>query len=408
MKMIRKSFFIVCLFLNLFLFSCEYDQEKFDVGSRTRRSPDSLRIEEALTNQINRFQENVNRRLQFLATENMYQLEQLNLHLETFDTGRIVNIQRLIYGQERIGRAIDSKLEQLTHRLRTFKSKNAKRIERLTSHKDAPELTIALFIETRSTLGVLESAYHQQFEQITDSLKSLDSKNESSLCLRQSTKANFPRNCREIKELGYGFSTIYTIKPDSAPKATRVRCDLKKREGGWTYILNRFDGSQNFDFDMDVYKNGFGKLSGEFWLGLDNIHYLTGYKVNELLVELVDWDENYRFAHYDRFRVGSKDEGYIVTVSGYNGTAGDSLSFIDKVKFAARYFDLYKNAVMSGSQYYLTTSWYKTSLLTGKYLKGHVHENETRDIMHWSTFRGNQYSLKEARMMVRPRIEPND
>ena len=93
-----------------------------------------------------------------------------------------------------------------------------------------------------------------------------------------------------------------------------------------------------------------------------------------MLVELVDWDENYRFAHYDRFRVGSKDEGYIVTVSGYNGTAGDSLSFIDKVKFAARYFDLYKNAVMSGSQYYRK---YITLIATGfiENLKKHCSYN---------------------------------
>ena len=70
-----------------------------------------------------------------------------------------------------------------------------------------------------------------------------------------------------------------------------------------------------------------------------------------MLVELVDWDENYTFAHYDRFRIGSEDEGYVVTVSGYNGTAGDSLSFTDKTKFSTRNFDLDKNPAMSCAEF---------------------------------------------------------
>ncbi|XP_063915338.1 ficolin-2-like [Zophobas morio] len=403
MKTIRKKIFIVWLFLIIFFISYEIAQEK--------RSPDSLKIEEALTEQVNRFQENVNTRLEALEAANMKQLVELKHRLEALDSTKILNLQHVINGLESLELTVDTRLEQLTHSIRTFESTNEAQIEQLTHRIDAAESTSALFIETRSIEGVFESAYNLQFKQLTDPLKSIDLKNKTSRYLTQQTKANFPRNCRDIKEWGYGFSTIYMVKPDRAPKAIEVLCDLDEKGGGWTHILNRFDGSQSFDFDMEVYKNGFGKLSGEFWLGLDNIHHLTGYKENELLVELVDWDENYRFAHYDRFRIGSEDEGYVVTVSGYNGTAGDSLSFTDKTKFSTRNFDLDKNPAMSCAEFCFGSWWYgkcNTSLLTGKYLEGHVHENETRDIMHWSTFRGDEYSLKEARMMVRPRIEPND
>ena len=45
------------------------------------------------------------------------------------------------------------------------------------------------------------------------------------------------------------------------------------------------------------------------------------------------------------------------------------------------------------------------SLLTGKYLKGEVSQEHKDKIMFWQTFRGTAYSLKEVRMMVRPRVK---
>ena len=46
-------------------------------------------------------------------------------------------------------------------------------------------------------------------------------------------------------------------------------------EKGWTVIQNRQDGSVNFLREWGDFKNGFGNLATEFWLGLEKIHMLT-------------------------------------------------------------------------------------------------------------------------------------
>lgn len=51
---------------------------------------------------------------------------------------------------------------------------------------------------------------------------------------------------------------------------------MDTKDGGWTYIHNRYDGSQDFFLNWHDYKNGFGNIGGEFWLGLEHIHQLTG------------------------------------------------------------------------------------------------------------------------------------
>ena len=75
-------------------------------------------------------------------------------------------------------------------------------------------------------------------------------------------------------------------------------------------IQKRFNGSMNFDFFYNGYKNGFGNLEGEFWLGLNKIHRLTSSGQFVLRVELEDWDGNTAFAEYDKFVIGDEKSKY--------------------------------------------------------------------------------------------------
>ena len=95
--------------------------------------------------------------------------------------------------------------------------------------------------------------------------------------------------------------------------------------GGWTAFQRRQDGSVNFYRNWTDYENGFGNLTGEFWLGLSKIYRLTQEGANTLRVDLGNAIGNRAYAKYSTFSVGDSTTEYTLTVGGYSGTAGDSL-----------------------------------------------------------------------------------
>ena len=50
----------------------------------------------------------------------------------------------------------------------------------------------------------------------------------------------------------------------------------------------------------------------------------------------VDWSGKKVFAHYDVFKVDNEKNNYKITVVGYNGTSGDSLSYHNNIMFSTR------------------------------------------------------------------------
>ncbi|KAJ3664172.1 hypothetical protein Zmor_008362 [Zophobas morio] len=215
-----------------------------------------------------------------------------------------------------------------------------------------------------------------------------------------------PRNCREVQSLGNNVSGIYYIQPDLAPHLFRVFCDMKTQGGGWVYVMNRFDGSQNFFLNWTDYKNGFGNPNGEFWLGLEHVYELTGENPGELLVELVDWDNKTAHARYSSFSIGPEKEKYVLKLlGGYGGDAPDSLSYHLNMNFST--VDRSQNKGGYCANYFKGSWWYKdcfTVHLTGTYLKGDASRKAKLMGIHWNGFRDSNYSysLKQVRMMVRP------
>ena len=107
---------------------------------------------------------------------------------------------------------------------------------------------------------------------------------------------------------------IYSIDPDGRG-SFNVRCDMTTDGGGWTVFQRRQDGSVDFYRVWDDYKKGFGNMSGEFWLGLENIKRLTKDNDKELRVDLEDFEGEKKYAKYETFKVDGGN--HKLTVEGY-------------------------------------------------------------------------------------------
>ncbi|XP_038638470.1 fibrinogen C domain-containing protein 1 isoform X1 [Scyliorhinus canicula] len=217
-----------------------------------------------------------------------------------------------------------------------------------------------------------------------------------------------PRDCYDIYMSGQREDGIYSIFPTHYPAGFQVSCDMTMAGGGWTVFQRRKDGSVNFFQGWDAYKNGFGKITGEHWLGLKRIHALTIQSHYELRIEMEDFENSTAYAQYETFGIGlyavdPETDGYPLTVAEYSGTAGDSLLKHNGMRFTTKDRDNDRSE-NNCATFYRGAWWYHnchTSNLNGQYLKG--HHSSYADGIEWSSWTGWQYSLKFVEMKIRPR-----
>ena len=132
-------------------------------------------------------------------------------------------------------------------------------------------------------------------------------------------------SCTEFFRDGWMSSGVYTINPDRG-NPIQVLCDMTTDGGGWTVFQRRLDGSVDFYLGWESYKNGFGNLSGEFLLGNDNLHRLIVADDVILKVDMEDLKGILAYAEYTTFKVADEGAKYQLSIGGYRGTAGDSMT----------------------------------------------------------------------------------
>ncbi|XP_016323450.1 angiopoietin-4-like isoform X1 [Sinocyclocheilus anshuiensis] len=71
--------------------------------------------------------------------------------------------------------------------------------------------------------------------------------------------------------------------------------------GGWTMFQRRQDGKVNFNRKWTEYRDGFGDLHAEFWLGNDHIHGISSQGEYSLCIDLQDWNGKLKHALYQKF-----------------------------------------------------------------------------------------------------------
>ena len=134
------------------------------------------------------------------------------------------------------------------------------------------------------------------------------------------------------------------------------------------------DGSTNFYRNWAAYKNGFGSLQNEHWLGNDNLHTLTSNGATELWIEMTNFAGVTVDARYTTFKVDTQATDYNLTIAGFSGNVGDSLLYHNGGGFTTYDNDNDQGTGNCAVQY-LGAWWYKTchfSNLNGKYYHGHA------------------------------------
>ncbi|XP_075041337.1 fibrinogen C domain-containing protein 1 isoform X1 [Mixophyes fleayi] len=224
---------------------------------------------------------------------------------------------------------------------------------------------------------------------------------------RGCTNGSKPRDCYDIFMSGHQEDGVYSVFPIHYPSGFQVFCDMTTDGGGWTVFQRREDGSVSFFRGWEQYRDGFGKLTEEHWLGLQRIHFLTMQTHYQLRIDLMDFDNATAYAQYNTFGVGlfsvnAEEDGYPLTVSDYSGTAGDSLGKHSGMKFTTKDMDN-DHSENNCASFYHGAWWYRnchTSNLNGQYLRG--HHPSYADGIEWSSWTGWQYSLKFTEMKIRP------
>lgn len=226
------------------------------------------------------------------------------------------------------------------------------------------------------------------------------------------------RDCSDHMLRGYTHSGLYTVTPDPSVGPVPVLCDMVVDGGGWTVLQRRLDGSVSFNRSWAEYRDGFGRLEGEFWIGNQLLHLLTRDRSMELRVDLEDYDGLREHAQYQLFKVGSERLRFRLSVDGYSGTAGDAFRFNSHYDHNNRPFttpDRDNDRYPSGNcgLYYSSGWWFDACLavnLNGRYYKGHY--KGVRDGIYWGTWpnitsefypTNERLAFKTVTMMMRPR-----
>uniref|UniRef100_B4MQP5 GK21394 n=1 Tax=Drosophila willistoni TaxID=7260 RepID=B4MQP5_DROWI len=184
-----------------------------------------------------------------------------------------------------------------------------------------------------------------------------------------------------------------------------VACDTRVAGAGWTVIQRRQDGTENFYRNWLEYRNGFGSLGGEFFIGLERLNHLTTAEPYELYIYLEDFNGDTRHAKYDNFTIDNEENSYAIASLGrYSGDAGDSFSYHKGMPFSTFDHDVSGKGCASTN---VGAWWYndcQQSNLNGQYVEGGKYEVKLsgRGIC-WKSWRGYDYGYKITQMMIRPK-----
>lgn len=127
-------------------------------------------------------------------------------------------------------------------------------------------------------------------------------------------------------------------------EAVPVYCEMTA--GGWIRIFNKIDRTIAFNKSWSEYRDGFGSLTGNHWLGLHNMHLLTRATNMTLRMVLSNSETNssdVNTIEYGSFLLMPETDKYQLVLEKFlGGNLGDHADYHYKMKFSTsdRDYDL--------------------------------------------------------------------
>ncbi|XP_033749323.1 ficolin-3-like [Pecten maximus] len=185
-------------------------------------------------------------------------------------------------------------------------------------------------------------------------------------------------------------------------KRINLFCDRDTADGPWYVIQRRTSKDVDFYRNWTEYKNGFGDLLGNFWIGNDNLHLLTT-TPRILRVELEAWDGTRGYAQYSTFQVAGEDQNYKLLVQGFSGNVSFDAMGVHNGHAFTTYDRDNDNNNMNCAKLWLSGWWYVscyTSHLNGRYA---IYDgNQAIGAMTWRGFPELYHiPLKKTKMIIR-------
>ncbi|XP_049548198.1 microfibril-associated glycoprotein 4-like [Anopheles darlingi] len=250
---------------------------------------------------------------------------------------------------------------------------------------------LSVILDQQTSCATLEQALHSF-------------KSRTPECVTPTINATQPKEAElptyaSCKDVPANVSGVYLIRINNASAPFKVYCEMDKFEGGWIVLQHRFNGSVDFNRNWDQYRDGFGELDSEFWIGLEHIHQLTTARKFELLVVLKDFYTNYGYARYSAFQVGSESDQYsLKTLGSYSGTAGDSLIQHKGKMFSTKDRDNDESLTDNYAVSYEGAWWHGGGYSS---LNGPYENIDDFNSNWWFTLRNDIRGMSFSRMMIR-------
>ena len=204
--------------------------------------------------------------------------------------------------------------------------------------------------------------------------------------------------------MGHKVSGVYTILPDDK-EPFNVTCDMTTDGGGWTLLQRRHNKNIDFYRGWKTYKDGFGNLHGNFWLGNDKIHRLTTSQEMVLRFDLEDFEGNKSYAVYQNVTVLDESNNYRLYFGKYTGTAGDSLHYHYGQAFSTKGRDNDNSdgrcvVVFFGGWWYNSCHYVN---INGRYLEKDSKEMQEKGLSRRGWKGRGHYSMKKTEIKIRPK-----